>query len=516
MERMDRTPGAFMSYAHVDDDDGRLTEFRNKLSAQTRKVVGEEFPIFQDHEDIKWGQEWEARIDESLAEVTFFIPIITPSFFRSKFCRDELTRFLEREERLGLKLILPVYYIETPLIRDESRRSSDELAQKIASRQYADCRDLFIEDLDSPRIRRLMFDLATQICDTLEGLPLEPIDPSVTASSETITAQQIPNSSRPKTPNRDIVVDPMHRGDCTTVSEAIEAANPGDKILVRPGLYHEGLVIDKPMEIIGEGERDEIVIQATGEHAILFKTTIGRAANLTLRQMGGEGELYGVDIAQGRLTLEDCDISSHCAACVAIHDGADPRLRRNKIHNGNKSGVYVFNNGQGIIEENDILENAFAGFSIEVGGNPTLRKNLIHDGKGIGINVYNNGRGIIEENDIFRNDDSGVEIRTGGNPILRHNKINGNIRGVKVSSNGQGLIQDNNIFENTYAGVDIQSGGNPTVRRNRINKNGLSAIWIYNNGSGVIQNNDLRGSEYGALDISDDSKPNVERSGNLE
>ncbi len=152
MDRKDRKPGAFMSYAHIDDDDGRLTEFRKKLSAQTRKVIGEEFPIFQDCEDIKWGQEWEARIDESLTCVTFFIPIITPSFFKSQYCRDELTRFLEREERLGLKLILPVYYIETPLLKDESRRSSDELAQKIASRQYVDCRDLIVEDLNSKKI----------------------------------------------------------------------------------------------------------------------------------------------------------------------------------------------------------------------------------------------------------------------------------------------------------------------------------------------------------------------------
>lgn len=140
MDRKDRNPGAFMSYVHKDDDDGRISAFRNKLSAQTRKVIGEEFPIFQDCEDIKWGEDWDARIDESLAEVTFFIPIITPSFFRSQYCRDELTRFLEREERLGLKLILPVYYIETPLIENGSMRFADELAQKISSHQYADCR----------------------------------------------------------------------------------------------------------------------------------------------------------------------------------------------------------------------------------------------------------------------------------------------------------------------------------------------------------------------------------------
>ena len=48
------------------------------------------------------------------------------------------------------------------------------------------------------------------------------------------------------------VVDPCQRGDSTTVSEAIEAALPGDRI-DPPGLYDECLVIDKPLEIFGDG-----------------------------------------------------------------------------------------------------------------------------------------------------------------------------------------------------------------------------------------------------------------------
>jgi hypothetical protein len=239
-----RNPGAFMSYAHIDDDDGRLSEFREKLSAQARKLIGESFPIFQDCEDIKWGQEWEARIDESLSEVTFFIPIITPSFFLSRYCRDELARFLEREERLGLKLILPVYYIDTPLIKDKSKRTSDELARRIFSRQYADCRDLCIEEFDSQKVRRLIFDLAAQIRDAMDGLPAKATDCSVVASTTPNTTDPLINSQKSETLHRNIVVDKMYRGDYATISEAIEAATPGDIILVRPGLYNEGLGLD--------------------------------------------------------------------------------------------------------------------------------------------------------------------------------------------------------------------------------------------------------------------------------
>ena len=155
--------------------------------------------------------------------------------------------------------------------------------------------------------------------------------------------------------------------------------------MVRPGLYQEGLVIDKPLEILGDGPVADIQIQARDADAVVFRANIGRIANLNLRQVGGEGTWHGVDIAQGRLELEGCDITSQSLACVAIHDGADPRLRRNTIHDGKQTGVWVYDGGLGTLEDNDITANACAGVEIRTGGNPTLRRNTIHDGKHDGV-----------------------------------------------------------------------------------------------------------------------------------
>ena len=137
----------------------------------------------------------------------------------------------------------------------------------------------------------------------------------VEAESETARA---PSGPSPKTEPPTHVVDALHRGgDFSTITAAVEAARPGDRILVRPGLYREGLVIDKTLEIIGEGKRDDVVIEAKGKNVLMFQTTMGRVANLTMRQMGG-GKWYAVDITQGRLDLEDCDITSKSLACVAV------------------------------------------------------------------------------------------------------------------------------------------------------------------------------------------------------
>ena len=137
---MSSQPAAFMSYVRFNDqhDDGQLTQFRERLAAEVRAQTGQEFTIFQDRNDIAWGQNWQTRIDETLDEVTLLLVIITPSLFRSPACRAEVERFLARERELGRQdLILPVYYISTPELDDPKRREVDELASVLASRQYA-------------------------------------------------------------------------------------------------------------------------------------------------------------------------------------------------------------------------------------------------------------------------------------------------------------------------------------------------------------------------------------------
>jgi parallel beta-helix repeat protein len=468
-----------MSYVRFNDahDDGQLSAFRERLAAEVRAQTGREFVIFQDRADIAWGQDWQQRIDGALDVVTLLLVVITPGFFRSAACREEVARFLERERELGRSdLILPVYYISTREMDDPTARGADELARVLASRQFADWRELRFEPFTSPPARRAVAQLASRMRDAfwqpgpVSGQPAggrgrQAETPSSTAG-QADTGSRVTAKTEPPTH----VVDAWHRGDFTTVSAAIKAAKPGDRILVRPGLYEEGLVVDKPLEILGDGPVAEIVIRARGASAVLFRASIGRVANLTLRQAGGEGKSFGVDITQGRLDLEGCDISSQSLACIGIHNGADPRLRRNHIHDG-KGGVIVYDNGLGTLEDNDITGSAYAVVEIRLGGNPTLRRNQIHDGKQSGVFVNDKGLGTLEDNDITGNANAGVEIMTGGNPTLRHN---------------------------------------------RVNRNGYQAVWISDGGGGVLEDNDLTGNRGGAWDIDGDCKANVTRARNKE
>ena len=516
-------PAAFMSYVRFNDahDDGQLSQFRERLAAEVQAQTGVEFAIFQDRNDIAWGQNWQQRIDEALDAVTLLLVIITPSLFRSPPCRAEFGRFVDRERALGrADLVLPVYYIGAREMDDPATRKSDEMAAVLASRQFTDWRELRFEPLTSPLVRKSLAQLASRIRDAFwQSAAAAPhsaggvraAEPSVELREQAGVAGQVTAKTEPPTH----VVDAFPgRGEFTTVASAIKAAKPGDRILVRPGLYDEGLVVDKPLEILGDGQVSDIEIRARDANVLRFQASIGRVANLTLRQAGDGGDWYGVDISQGRLDLEGCDISSQSFSCVVIRDGADPRLRRNKIHDGKHSGVFVYDGGLGTLEDNDITGNALTGVHVRTGGNPTLRRNQIHDNKA-GVGVSGGGLGILEDNDIVGNAVSGVQIRDGGNPTLRGNRIRDQNVGVYVLDEGLGTLEDNDITGNRK-GVEIRTSGNPTVRGNRINHNAYHAVYIHDGGQGVVEDNDLTGNNRGAWDVAKDCEVNVTRARNKE
>lgn len=493
-----RTPLAFLSYAHFDDahENGKLHTFAERLSGEVRLQWGEEFPIFIDRNDLKWGQRWKERIDESLDGVTLLIPILTPSYFKSEWCRKELLRFREREKKLHRgDLILPVYYIRSPILEEEAKCSGDEVARVLAERQYHDWRSLRHEIWTTPEAGRRFEQMAVQIIETLErGGSAQPVETAVTVAADPVSETAAKSAALPlsqegsgRAERPTFIVDALYRekpnsavevilkalqerkAAChyyTTISEAIRKAPPGTRILVRPGHYREGLVIEKQLEIAGEGNREDIVVEAAGKDTLLFTASMGRVANMTLRQSGG-GRWYAVDIAQGALELEDCDITSQSLSAVAIHGAAEPRIRRNRIHDGRGGGIVVYENGAGLIENNDIFANDCAGIAIATEANPTLRGNRIHNGRGGGVVVSENGAGIVDDNDITSNGHSGIEVSEGGNPIVVGNRISGNGKGIWVHAAGLGSFERNVLKENRTSDWDIDPDCRPKVKHSR-------------------------------------------------
>jgi TIR domain len=170
-----KPPDAFLSYTRFDDRRGDVNAFREHLQDAVRAVSGVPFEIFQDVEGIGIGEHWLGKLDEMLNEARFFIPIVTPSYFTSKPCREELEKFLHAEaERQRNDLILPIYYIECDRLEDDDLRAADALARTLHERQRQDWRELRFEPFEAGNVRRALERLARLQRRELGGRLQEP------------------------------------------------------------------------------------------------------------------------------------------------------------------------------------------------------------------------------------------------------------------------------------------------------------------------------------------------------
>jgi hypothetical protein len=159
-------PLAFLSYLSFnnDVDNGAISAFSCDLSDEVKVQTGKDFHIFQDRRDIRWGQNWSARIGEALKSATFFIPILTPGYFASEQCLSELAAFLKYEKQLGRQdLMLPVVYVSPKLPGGELCVYAHPLEKEIFERQCVDWTALRFSDSKSLERKRRLSDLALEI-----------------------------------------------------------------------------------------------------------------------------------------------------------------------------------------------------------------------------------------------------------------------------------------------------------------------------------------------------------------
>jgi len=151
----------FLSYARDDDYDGKISRIKNILDHELKIIIGKKYDIFQDIKDINWGENWEKKICEKLTIIPFLIPFISPSFFNSHNCCNEIQNFLSIEKsRKRDDLILPIYFIsidDLPWGKDKKN-----IIDKVLEHNYIDLRNIRKIDEASIDFKKSIISLAEQ------------------------------------------------------------------------------------------------------------------------------------------------------------------------------------------------------------------------------------------------------------------------------------------------------------------------------------------------------------------
>ncbi|WP_157962583.1 toll/interleukin-1 receptor domain-containing protein [Homoserinimonas sp. OAct 916] len=258
---------AFLSYAHADNEreGGRVLKIAEQIRSEFETLTGTSIEIFTDKAEILWGQDFRARLNEALQETTFFIPILTPTYFLRDECRKEMRQFITSASALGLdQLLLSIRYTPVPDLREGS---TDELKDLAARMQFESWDGLRLLDESSTQYRMAINRLATRLVELTQRLESSGRDGSeVVSGARLISVSLTAEAGKAQTPAQDVAEEVQQYPE-----EADESVDEEDEDA--PGLIDVIADVEpameewrKTMEMIGPAtERFNTVIGAATE-----------------------------------------------------------------------------------------------------------------------------------------------------------------------------------------------------------------------------------------------------------
>jgi nitrous oxidase accessory protein len=209
-----------------------------------------------------------------------------------------------------------------------------------------------------------------------------------------------------------------------TIASALEAASPGDEILVAQGVYHEHLVLDIPIRIQGEpgaildGDERGTVVRVTSGPSVVRGLTIRASGDSLL----GEDAAIRVDGAEGSV-IEQNRISDALFGILAV---SSPRTT--------------------------------------IADNHVVGKDLIIPRRGDGIRVFASDDSAVNGNTVERSRD--LSIWNSNGVAANRNTVRNSRYGLHYMYSDDDVFEDN-VFEHNQTGGAIMYSRRLTLRRNR-------------------------------------------------
>jgi parallel beta-helix repeat protein len=287
-------------------------------------------------------------------------------------------------------------------------------------------------------------------------------------------------------------VDDDGNADFSKIQDAIGRANDGDTILVFAGVYNEQILVNKSVNITGQGDTSTMIDGNDADSVVTLAVSGTSFSGFTI-QNGGEGLRVlsnGNNITGNFIVSNDVGVilDTGCNGNILSDNGivlsstygvygdrcGKNEISHNEISFNNWDGVFIYGSAPCILENNSISSNGLNGAILRYSSNNTIAGNTFLANK---IGLY-----ILSDEDPIR--PSGLSKYN----IIEQNTVLNNSCGIKIEhaaknvNSAENLIRDNLIAENDL-GLNVSgSCGNSVYHNNFVNNSGqVSLIESYNN-----------------------------------
>jgi len=268
-------------------------------------------------------------------------------------------------------------------------------------------------------------------------------------------------------------------GNFSSIQQAVEAAEPGEDLLIKEGTYKENLKIDKDLTLRGQG-KVRVEGSKKGWPVILIGPSAAKVAVINCVLRGASAKICqdrekglcpsGLSaVGQSQVVLRNSAVKENGLDGIWLKDSARITIETSEVKENERYGVWLLNSTEATIKNSSILNNknglTLAGSSSlemydgSLGSNRhgaslfgsaqlTMEDSRVGKNEKTGLRSYNDAAVNLIDNAIVDNRGQGITLWDTTSASLKGNLLEGNEIGLANYSSGEIKFQNNTIVDN--------------------------------------------------------------------
>ncbi|MEZ5335636.1 MAG: NosD domain-containing protein, partial [Methanolobus sp.] len=304
------------------------------------------------------------------------------------------------------------------------------------------------------------------ICDSSYSLDSDNID------ILPLTANTISSPDYPRT----LTVDDSGGADYTSIQAAVDAAFPGESILVSPGSYNENIDVGKQLTITSADGASATNVIAVSADDNVFEVTANSVtiSGFSINGAGSETEDNAAIFLNSDNNIITDNIVSDTEFGICAYYSDDNEINENSMQNSN---ILLYSASSNVLSDNTVSKGMII---LSAGGNNVLSGNVV-DGGNYGINLHSSTENTINDNVLTGNSAVAVVLDGADSNTLSGNTLSGGEYGIEMMASSC-VLTGNTISDNDY-GISMRYSDNNVIYNNIFDNDANIVIETTNRGN---------------------------------
>lgn len=273
-------------------------------------------------------------------------------------------------------------------------------------------------------------------------------------------------------------------GEYQTLAEALAAAEPGDTVTVRPGVFRENVLLDKAVTLLpAEGPGTVRIDPPAG--VPLTVTAAATVRDLVIEGFNSSAAAVRIEGPEADATLIGCRVDTHSAVGVEVADQAEARLTGCTVSNPSGLGLRLRGGATARFEECAITEAGQAGLAVLEGATARLNRCRLHHTVGAGVLLTDPGTlAELTGCELYEIKGSGVQAEARAVGRLTDcsvHRVTGN--GLTLDTEAELHLVDCRLHELPENAADLRDRATLTLERSTVRAFGRGALSVWDTGT---------------------------------